>query len=106
MQSNEQALAMTVNRLGTGESKAVYKNTPLDLRQYKRIQMFAHANAFDPNTTGLQNSQLAVFVRFGSDYKNNYYEYEIPLTLTAPGRYNGYSRVSRSPSSVILRSAR
>lgn len=83
---------MTVNRLGTGESKAVYKNTTLDLRQYKRIQMFTHANAFDPNTTGLQNSQLAVFVRFGSDYKNNYYEYEIPLTLTAPGRYNGYSR--------------
>ena len=65
VQSNEQALAMTVNRLGTGESKAVYKNTTLDLRQYKRIQMFAHANAFDPNTTGLQNSQLAVFVRFG-----------------------------------------
>lgn len=92
VQSNEQALAMTVNRLGTGESKAVYKNTTLDLRQYKRIQMFTHANAFDPNTTGLQNSQLAVFVRFGSDYKNNYYEYEIPLTLTAPGRYNGYSR--------------
>ena len=92
VQSNEQALAMTVSRLGTGESKAVYKNTTLDLRQYKRIQMFAHANAFDPNTTGLQNSQLAVFVRFGSDYKNNYYEYEIPLTLTAPGRYNGYSR--------------
>lgn len=92
VQSNEQALAMTVNRLGTGESKAVYKNTTLDLRQYKRIQMFAHANAFNPNTTGLQNSQLAVFVRFGSDYKNNYYEYEIPLTLTAPGRYNGYSR--------------
>ena len=92
VQSNELALAMTVNRLGTGESKAVYKNTTLDLRQYKRIQMFAHANAFDPNTTGLQNSQLAVFVRFGSDYKNNYYEYEIPLTLTAPGRYNGYSR--------------
>ena len=92
VQSNEQALAMTVSRLGTGESKAVYKNTTLDLRQYKRIQMFTHANAFDPNTTGLQNSQLAVFVRFGSDYKNNYYEYEIPLTLTAPGRYNGYSR--------------
>ena len=92
VQSNEQALAMSVAHLGTGESKAVYKNTTLDLRQYKRIQMFAHANAFEPNTTGLQNSQLAVFVRLGSDYKNNYYEYEIPLTLTAPGRYNGYSR--------------
>ena len=92
VQSNEQALSMMVNHLGTGESKAVYKNTTLDLRQYKRIQMFAHANALEQNTTGLQNSQLAVFVRLGSDYKNNYYEYEIPLTLTPAGRYNGYSR--------------
>lgn len=92
VQSNEQALSMMVNHLGTGESKAVYKNTTLDLRQYKRIQMFAHANALEQNTTNLSNSQLAVFVRLGSDYKNNYYEYEIPLTLTPEGRYNGYSR--------------
>ena len=82
VQQNEQALSMSVSNLGTGESKAVYKNTTLDLRQYKRLQMFVHANAFEQNTTNLTDNQLAVFVRLGSDYKNNYYEYEIPLKLT------------------------
>ena len=88
VESNEQALNMTVNNLSKNESKAVYKNTNLDLRQYKRIQMFVHANAFQQNTTGLQNDQLAVFIRLGSDYKNNYYEYEIPLKLTPAGQYD------------------
>ena len=91
VESNEQALAMTVTDLGNGESKAVYKNTTLDLRQYKHIQMFVHANAMEQNITSLADKQLAVFIRLGSDYKSNYYEYEIPLTLTQPGRYDRYS---------------
>lgn len=66
-------------RLSSGESKCVYKNTTLDLRQYKRLQMFVHANANEQNTTNLQDNHFAVFIRLGSDYKSNYYEYEIPL---------------------------
>ena len=54
------------------------------------LQYIAHANALEVNTTNLQNNQLALFVRLGSDYNNNYYEYEIPLKLTPPGKYNGY----------------
>ena len=92
VEANEQALAMTVTNLSTGESKAVYKNTSLDLRQYKRIQLFVHGNAMENDVTNLQDNQLAVFVRLGSDYKNNYYEYEIPLKLTPPGNYDRYSR--------------
>ena len=91
VQSNEQAMQMTVTNLGNQESKCVYKNTTVDLRQYKRIQMFVHANAFEQNTTNLQDNQLAVFIRLGSDYKNNYYEYEIPLKLTPEGTYGRYS---------------
>ena len=94
VESNEQALSMVVTDLGNGESKAVYKNTTLDLRQYKRIEMFVHANAMEQNTSGLADNQLAVFVRFGSDYKSNYYEYEIPLTLTAPWEGIPYDRYS------------
>ena len=90
-EANEQALDIHVSNLSTGEAKAVYKNTTLDLRQYKRLQMFVHANALEQNTTNLQDNQLAVFVRLGSDYKSNYYEYEIPLKLTAPGHYDRYS---------------
>ena len=96
VESNEQALALNVENLGHGESKAVYKNTTLDLRQYRRMQMFVHANSLDPNTTNLQDNQLAVFVRLGSDYKSNYYEYEIPLSLTQwYSKYNMNSPADR-----------
>uniref|UniRef100_A0AB33JER4 Cell surface protein SprA n=1 Tax=Prevotella sp. GTC17262 TaxID=3236797 RepID=A0AB33JER4_9BACT len=96
VEDNEQALAMTLDNLTSGQSKAVYKTTSVDLRQYKTMQMFAHANAFEQNTTALVDNQLALFVRLGSDYRNNYYEYEIPLKLTAPGRYDNNSTTSRT----------
>ncbi len=91
VEDNEQALSLVVKNLSTGEAKAVYKNSTLDIRRYKRLQMFVHANALAQNTTQLQNNQLSVFLRLGSDYKNNYYEYEIPLTLTPEGTYSRYS---------------
>ncbi len=96
VENNEQALNMVVQNLQRGESKAVYRNTSLDLRQYKHMQMFVHANHLVPDMTGLQDNQLAVFIRMGSDYKNNYYEYEIPLELT-PDRsdYSKYSTADR-----------
>lgn len=91
VEANEQALSLVVKNMSTGEAKAVYKNSTLDLRQYKRIQMFSHANALEQNTTHLQDGDLSVFIRLGSDYKNNYYEYEIPLKLTEPrSNYNRY----------------
>ncbi len=89
-ENNEQAMRFDVSQLGHNGAVAVYKNTNYDMRYYKKLQMFAHANALEVNTTNLQNNQLALFVRLGSDYNNNYYEYEIPLKLTPPGKYNGY----------------
>ncbi len=86
-EENEQSLCLTVKNLSQNESKAVYKNTNLDLRRYKRLQMFVHANVLVPNNTSLQDNQLAVFIRLGSDYKSNYYEYLIPLKLTPEGHY-------------------
>ena len=92
-EANEQSLSMVVKNLSPGESKAVYRNTVLDLRQYKHLQMFVHANHLVNDEPGnLQDDQLAVFIRMGSDYKSNYYEYVIPLKLT-PDRsdYNKYN---------------
>ena len=91
-EANEQAMNMVVKNLSPGEAKAVYRNTTLDLRQYKHIQMFVHANHLVDDVTALEDDQLAVFVRMGSDYNNNYYEYQIPLKLT-PDRsdYNKYN---------------
>jgi cell surface protein SprA len=105
VENNEQALCLTVRNLSQGESKAVYKNLNYDLRQYKRLQMFVHANYLLPNVTNLQDDQLAVFIRLGSDYKNNYYEYEIPLKLTPEGKYSWLSASDRGkvwPSENML----
>ena len=90
-EANEQALNIVVKNLSTDESKAVYRNTTLDLRQYQHMQMFVHANHLI-NDNNLSDDQLAVFIRMGSDYTSNYYEYVIPLKLT-PDRsdYNKYN---------------
>lgn len=89
-QQNEQALALTVENLASGDARAVYKTTRLDLRHYKHLQMFVHANALEGDNE-LQDNQMSIFVRMGSDYKSNYYEYEIPLTLTPAGHYDTYT---------------
>ena len=95
VESNEQALCLSVTNLAHNEAKAVYKSSNLDIRQYERLQMFVHANAFTTNSTNLEDNQLAVFIRLGSDYKSNYYEYEIPLTLTPAGTYSSNSSEQR-----------
>lgn len=91
---NEQALSMKITDLSPLDARAVYKNTSYDLRQYKKMQLFTHAEALaggDSKSTPLSDNDLYVFIRLGSDYKNNYYEYEVPLKLTPPGRYSGES---------------
>ena len=90
-ESNESAMNFMLTGMSSGDAKAVYKNMTLDMRQYNNLQMFVHANALEPNVSNLQDDQLALFIRLGSDYKSNYYEYEIPLKLTAPGKYSTYS---------------
>ncbi len=89
LQNNEQSLAMTVKNLASGDARAVYKNTTLDLRRYKHLQLFVHANALPEDETNLEDGQISLFLRLGSDYKNNFYEYEIPLSITPEGLYSG-----------------
>jgi cell surface protein SprA len=52
--------------------------------------MFVHANAMEGDTE-LQDNQMSMFIRIGSDYKSNYYEYEVPLKLTPAGHYDTYT---------------
>ena len=87
LQDNEQALSLTVENLASGDARAAYKGVTLDLRNYKHLQMFAHANALTGDNT-LEDDQVSIFLRVGSDYKNNYYEYEIPLKVTPEGQYS------------------
>ena len=89
-QLNEQSMSMKLTGLTAGDARGVYRNTQLDLRNYKRMQMWVHAEALIDDATNLKSGQMSVFVRLGSDVKNNFYEYEVPLELTAPGVYNRY----------------
>ncbi len=86
-QLNEQAISLKVQNLSDGDARAAYKNANLDVRQFKRLQMFIHAEAIEGQL--LNDDDLCAFIRLGSDYKENYYEYEIPLKLTEPGSYDG-----------------
>ena len=92
---NEQAMVIRVMNLSPHDARAMYKNTGYDMRQYKNLQMFVHAeqlSAVDPN---LRDGDLTCFIRLGTDLRNNYYEYEIPLHLTEPGVYNNNSVADR-----------
>lgn len=89
VQDNEQAMSLQVTGLSAGEARGIYRKTSLDLRKYERLQMFTHAEAPYPDDGSLTDGDLSVFIRLGSDYSGNYYEYEIPLELTPAGLYNG-----------------
>jgi cell surface protein SprA len=83
-QRNEQSLSLRVFNLKDGDARAVYKTSDLDVRQYRRLKMFSHAEAAGQNED-LSEGDITVFVRLGSDFTGNYYEYEVPLKVTPWG---------------------
>ena len=92
---NEQAMVMRVAHLSPHDARAMYKNTGYDMRQYKNLQMFVHAEQVSSIDPELKDGDLSCFIRLGTDLRNNYYEYEIPLHLTAPGLYNNNNAADR-----------
>jgi cell surface protein SprA len=83
---NEQAIAITTCNLQEGDSRAIFKNLNFDLRVYKNLRMFVHAEkgrnceTFPGCTSDIpEKGDLKLFLRLGSDYENNYYEYEVPI---------------------------
>ncbi|MDD3322660.1 MAG: cell surface protein SprA [Paludibacter sp.] len=88
LQQNEQSMVLQVTDLAPGDARGVYKNTSYDMRQYKRLQMFVHAEKMLEDSRDLSDHDLTCFIRIGSDMVNNYYEYEIPLSLTLAGIYD------------------
>ena len=95
LQLNEQSMVMKVTNLAPEDARAVYKKTSYDMRQYKRLQMFVHAERLPADIRALNDYELSCFIRLGSDLTNNYYEYEIPLKLTPEGRYSSESDANR-----------
>jgi len=95
LQLNEQSMVMKVTNLAPEDARAVYKKTAYDMRQYKRLQMFVHAEKLPADVRTLNDYELSCFIRLGSDLTSNYYEYEIPLKLTAEGHYSSESDANR-----------
>ncbi len=78
---NEQSLSMRISDLCDGDARAIFKITEVDLRLYERLKMFVHAEA---PARDINPGDLKIFMRLGSDFQNNYYEYEIPLVMSDP----------------------
>jgi cell surface protein SprA len=81
---NEQSMLMSVENLRDGDSRAVFKNTSLDLFNYNKLKMFVHME--NPDN---EDNQTSVFVRLGTDLTENYYEIETAgLKATNPKTIN------------------
>lgn len=89
IQQNEQSMSLTVCNLEDGKSRAAYKSSDLDVRSYKKLKMYIHAEGPAADPTSLHDNDLHLFVRLGTDYTDNYYEYEIPMIVTPKGNYVG-----------------
>jgi cell surface protein SprA len=83
-QMNEQAMVLKICNLLDGDARGAYKTTDFDFRDYKNLKMYLHAEK-GIESQELQTGDLTAFVRLGSDFTDNYYEYEIPLSFTPWG---------------------
>jgi cell surface protein SprA len=97
---NEQALSLRVyssdgstdGGLEPEDSRAVFKNVNVDMRQYKKLRMFMHAEPLPdrvtpdvPEINGLRNDEMSGFLRIGNDFTDNFYQIEKRLKITAFG---------------------
>jgi cell surface protein SprA len=79
---NEQSLQLTTCGLRDGDARAAFRNVDFDIRSYKKLRMYVHAESADP-AHPMAYGDVSVFIRLGNDYEQNYYEYEIPAVPTA-----------------------
>jgi len=91
---NEQSLSLRVYKkdntlpdiggLEPKDARAAFKNVSVDMRQFKKLRMFLHAEALEADPTGdrLANDEMVAFLRFGNDFTENFYQVEIPLKVT------------------------
>ena len=86
VRQNEQSLSFRICDLQPMDSRGIYKSVEIDLRQYKKLKMFLHAESVQGQTPlpgeGTQDEydkRLVAFIRIGTDYKDNYYQIEVPL---------------------------
>ncbi|MBL7983871.1 MAG: cell surface protein SprA, partial [Flavobacteriales bacterium] len=87
---NEQSLQLQVCNLRDGDSRAAFRNVNFDIRSYKKMRMYVHAESRDP-ANPIAFGDVSVFIRIGNDFDQNYYEYEIPAEPSAFGDNDPFS---------------
>ncbi len=82
VRQNEQSLSLVVNNLESQDSRGVFKNVNMDMRQYQRIKMFLHAEKVNASDPYQDHQSLVGFLRMGTDFSENFYQIEVPLSFT------------------------
>ena len=78
---NEQSLVVDACNLEGEDSRAVFKNVSVDMRRYRTLRMFMHAENGDNGT--VNDGEAVGFIRMGNDFTQNYYQIEVPLQVTS-----------------------
>jgi len=83
---NEQSLALRIGGAGLQyqDARGVFKSVSVDMRQYKKLKMFLHAESL-PNESTLLDDEMIGYIRIGNDYTQNFYQIEVPLKVTQTG---------------------
>ncbi|RTE55017.1 cell surface protein SprA [Arenibacter aquaticus] len=85
IRQNEQSLSFVVENLEPRDARGVFKNLNIDVRQYKSLKMFMHAEEIVESDYADGETPLVGFIRIGSDFSQNYYQIELPLQFTPYG---------------------
>src|SRR5690606_24224658 len=80
VRQNEQSLVLDVKNLADGFAQAAFQSSEFDVRPYKRLQLFIHAEGGE-----LMNGDVTAVIRLGTDYQDNFYECGFPMQVTPPG---------------------
>ncbi|TMU54375.1 cell surface protein SprA [Flagellimonas algicola] len=83
IRQNEQSLSFVVENLESQDSRGVFKNVNIDVRQYERIKMFMHAEKILNGDYSDDDTPLVGFLRIGTDFSENFYQIELPLQFTS-----------------------
>ncbi|MGB5821251.1 MAG: cell surface protein SprA [Saonia sp.] len=85
IRQNEQSLSIIVENLEPEDSRGVFKNINIDVRQYEKMRMFMHAEKVSDGDYGDDETPLVGFLRIGTDFSQNFYQIELPLRFTPFG---------------------
>ena len=85
IRQNEQSLSFLVENLESQDSRGVFKNVNIDVRQYEKIRMFLHAEKIFNSDYSNSDTPLVGFLRVGTDFSENFYQIERALQFTPFG---------------------